>query len=272
MAIITVSRQIASLGDEVAALTARKLGYKFICRKDIEEKILKYGFPPEELKKFDGRKPGFFASLSRNMDQYMDFLRTAIYEFALDGNCVIVGRGASYILKDLPNLLSVRFMCDTESRIQRVMSEYVLDEKSAVKLIKDNDAHQAGYYKSFFEADLKKAQPFHMVLNSDLLDIETASEILSNAVSQFYAPEKESAAKEKLDEILIAQRIVNMILLDYEVPIHFLRADIKGKKIVLNGIADSSATVERALTICHLEAPDYEVTSSIKVVQDSRGR
>ncbi len=272
MAIITISRQIASLGDEVATVAARNLGYRYICRKDIEEKILRYGFPPLELKKFDGRKPGFFASLSRNMDQYMDFLRTAVYELAMDGNCIIVGRGASYILNNLPNQLSVRFMCDPENRIQRVMNDFVLDEKSAIRLIKDNDNIQAGYYKSFFEADLKKAQPFHLVVNSGLLDVETAAAILESAVKQFDTPEKNETAKIKLDEVLIAQRIVNMILLDYEVPIHFLRADISHKKIVLNGIADSSATVERALTICHLEVPDYEVVSNVKVVQDSRGR
>ena len=36
MAVVTISRQIASLGDEVSALVAKKLDYKFVGRKDVE--------------------------------------------------------------------------------------------------------------------------------------------------------------------------------------------------------------------------------------------
>ena len=36
MAIITISRQVAALGDEVAAAVARKIGYKFITKKELE--------------------------------------------------------------------------------------------------------------------------------------------------------------------------------------------------------------------------------------------
>ena len=51
MAIITISRQVAALGDEVAAALAKKLGYKFIDRKYIENRIVELGFPEEKMKK-----------------------------------------------------------------------------------------------------------------------------------------------------------------------------------------------------------------------------
>ena len=35
MAIIAISRQVAALGDEIAAAVAKKLGYTFITRKQI---------------------------------------------------------------------------------------------------------------------------------------------------------------------------------------------------------------------------------------------
>ena len=40
MAVITISRQVAALGDEISALLAEKLGYKFIGRKVIEQKLI----------------------------------------------------------------------------------------------------------------------------------------------------------------------------------------------------------------------------------------
>ena len=45
MAVITVSRQVAAHGDEVAAELAKLLNYKFVTRKDIENRIVELGFP-----------------------------------------------------------------------------------------------------------------------------------------------------------------------------------------------------------------------------------
>ncbi|MBR4011919.1 MAG: cytidylate kinase family protein, partial [Spirochaetaceae bacterium] len=57
MAIITISRQVAALGDEVAQALADKIGYRFIDRKYIENRIVELGFPEEKMKKYDERKP-----------------------------------------------------------------------------------------------------------------------------------------------------------------------------------------------------------------------
>ena len=59
MAIIAISRQVAALGDEIAAAVAKKLGYTFITRKQIEDRIVELGFPKEKPQKYDEIKPGF---------------------------------------------------------------------------------------------------------------------------------------------------------------------------------------------------------------------
>ena len=75
MAIITISRQVAALGDEIAEATAKKLHYSFINRKEIERRIIALGFDKETLKKYDERKPGFFASLAKERDEYLHYLQ-----------------------------------------------------------------------------------------------------------------------------------------------------------------------------------------------------
>ena len=49
MAVITISRQVAALGDEVAAALAERLGYKFINRKIVEKKLIDLGFSEAKL-------------------------------------------------------------------------------------------------------------------------------------------------------------------------------------------------------------------------------
>ena len=52
MAIIAISRQVAALGDEIAAEVAKRLGYSFVGRQAIEKKIIELGFSAEKLKKY----------------------------------------------------------------------------------------------------------------------------------------------------------------------------------------------------------------------------
>jgi len=93
MAVIAISRQVAALGDEVASAVAEKIGYKFINRQEIEKRIVELGFPAEKLKKYDERKPGFFASLVKDRDEYLHYLQTAVLEAADEGDCILIGRG-----------------------------------------------------------------------------------------------------------------------------------------------------------------------------------
>ena len=82
MAIIAISRQVAALGDEISASLAQKTGYRFINRQEIEKRIVDLGFPEDKLKKYDEKKPGFFASLVKDRDEYLNYLQTAVLEAA----------------------------------------------------------------------------------------------------------------------------------------------------------------------------------------------
>lgn len=268
MAILTVSRQVASLGDEICAALANKIGYRFICRRDIEKRIVELGFPAEKIAKYDERKPGFFASLAKDRDEYLDCLQTAILEAASDNNCILIGRGASIILKSLPNHISCRFISEDSIRIKRLMAEKNWDEKAALKRVAESDANRAGFYKSFFNFDIKDYSQFHLVLNSGLLDIDAITEIIAQGLSRLITEEKEYVGMKLLDELLICQRIVNMLVFDYRLNINFLRTSIDGDRIMLHGVAESAAVVERALIIASCELPQYKIESAINVVQD----
>ena len=66
MAIITISRQVATLGDEIAAAAAKELGYSFITRKKIEKRIVELGFDVKSLSEILGH-----ASVNITMNRYV---------------------------------------------------------------------------------------------------------------------------------------------------------------------------------------------------------
>lgn len=268
MAVIAISRQVASLGDEISSEVAKKLGYKFVTRQELEKRIVDLGFPADKLKKYDEKKPGFFASLVKDRDEYLNYLQTAVLEAAAEDDCILVGRGSYLILENLPNLVSLRFVAKDSIRMDRLMKEHDWNEKQALQRINESDTNRKGFHKSFFNAEIEDPQHYLLVMNTGMFDVESATNAIVALTKSVITPEKEEAGKAKLDEYIKCQHLVNKLIFEYKLNIEFLRAVINDKTLTLQGVADSSVLVERALKISAVELPEYNITSSISVVQD----
>lgn len=268
MAVITISRQVAALGDEIASALAEKMNYKFINRKMVEERLINLGFPAEKLKKYDERKPGFFALLAKDRDEYFDYLQTVMYEAASEGDCVLIGRGSFIILEELPNRLSVRLVASTQTRVERLMKEFSWSEKQAEQRIAESDANRLGFHKSFFNLVNEDPSHFHLTLNTALVDINNSVECIAQMAKNVVTSEKEAQGKEKIADLLAAQKLVNKLLFEYKLPINFLHAVINGDVVSLQGVADSVAIAERAVCIASELMSDKKVESCISIVQD----
>lgn len=268
MAIITISRQVAALGDEIATAVAQRMNYAFIGRQAIEQRIIELGFPSEKLKKYDERKPGFFASLAKDRDEYLDYLQTAVLEAAGLQNCILIGRGSFAILEELPNLVSLRFVAKDDIRRQRLMKEFSWDEKQATQRITESDANRLGFHKSFFNLNHEDPSHYHLVMNTGLLDVDSASEIIVTFCKQMVSSEKEAVGRKKLDELIKAQHLVNTLVFEHKINVNFLKAVIYDNKVILQGVADSVAVAEKAVGISSSIMEGYTVESAISVVQD----
>ncbi len=108
MAIITISRQIGSLGDEIAKALTDRLGYKRIEKSQIGAILSEHGFSASDVDEYDETNPTLLQHLSERTKLFEHLIRAAIYELAAIDNVVIVGRGAQLILRDIPGTLHVR--------------------------------------------------------------------------------------------------------------------------------------------------------------------
>ena len=268
MAIITISRQVAALGDEIASALAKKMGYNFIDRKQIEKRIVELGFPKEKLDKYDERKPGFFASLVKDRDEYLNYLQYAVLEAASGGNCILIGRGSFVILEDLPNLVSLRFVANDNVRLDRLKKEFSWSDRQAQARIVESDNNRKGFHKSFFNADHEDPTHYLLTLNTGRLCLEDSVKIIDTVVKGYINSEKESQGKEKIEQLLKGQMLVNQLLFTYKMNINFLRALVDGNVVILQGVADSQGIVERAVQAAANILPSCEIRSAITIARD----
>lgn len=268
MAIISISREVAAHGDEVATKLAELTGYTFITRKEIERRIIDLGFPESKMPKYDERKPGFFASLAKDRDEYLNYVEYAILEAASKKNVIIIGRGAFAVLQNIPNNISIRLIADEKTRIQRLKDEFQWNDKQAIARIQESDANRIGFHNSFYNVDVTDSTLFHMVINTGLLEVEKSAEIIAELIGKLVTPEDEKKGEEVVSQKLLAQSVVNKLIFEYHYNIEFMHATITDKTFILHGVADSMAVVDNALRSIKKELPDYEVTSAVSIVHE----
>ncbi|TYT78142.1 cytidylate kinase family protein [Treponema phagedenis] len=268
MAIITISRQIASYGDETAAELAKLLGYEFVDRKSLEADLIKLGVPESSLQKYDEKKPTFWASLLRDRDEYFDYLREAVYEHAQKGNTIFIGRGGFALLRGIPGCYSVRLVAPEHTRVERLMNEFNWPEKKAKELMIESDTNREGFHKCFFNVVHDDPAVHHIVINTDFVDHKTAANIIKYACSQTVSAKEEEKGVEHIADLLHGQKIINHIAFDLKLPIYFLDAEVSETEIVLHGVADSASLIEQALVVANDMAKGKPVRSSISMVNE----
>jgi cytidylate kinase len=268
MAIITISRQLAGLGDETAQELAKLLDYRFVDKHSLEEKIKSYGVAGAKFDKYDERKPTLLASLSQDRDDYLHYLKTAMLCEAGEGSSVFIGRGANAIFRDVPGVLSVYLVTPYEIRLERVKSYFHCDDKRARQIINQSDNDRLGFHRYFFDMDWKDPSNYHITLNTGSFHPGTIARSIKYLRDTLFTPDIEAQHEARLKELILAQRVVHRIFYEKGIPIHFLEAAVTGNIVNLYGVVNSRTLVEAAVSAATEISEGFDVRSGIQIVQE----
>ena len=117
-----------------------------------------------------------------------------IRKIADKGPCVIVGRCADYILRELPNCVNVYIYSDMEDRVARATTYYNLSADRAKEQIQKTDKKRATYYNFYTNLKWGRAENYDLSLNSAKIGIDGCVDVICRFVNCAEAVE---AAKEQ---------------------------------------------------------------------------
>jgi len=253
MAIITISRELATLGDETARELAKSLGYHLVDKNTLAERIKSYGVEDSKLKKYDERKPSFFASLSHDRDDYLHYLKTAILTEAEHGNCIFIGRGASAIFNNMPAHISLFLAAPLEIRVERVKNYFHCDGHRARQIIERSDQDRIGFHRYFFDIEWRNPENYHISLNTGITPPAACAEIVMLFKNRIFTPEAEEQNKTRLKELILEQRIKHNIMYEQGITVHFLEVSAAaggsgagGTVVTLYGVVNSQGLYDSA--------------------------
>ena len=174
--VITISREYGSGGRFIGRQLAKRLGINFYDNELLAQASEQSGMSKAVFENYDERKDGFFSGIvptSYGFDMSMGqkvFLAQfdAIRAIAQRESCVIIGRCADYVLRDMPNVVSVFIHASMEKKIERAVKYYGVNQNKAKDTIIKMDKKRRNYYNFYSDRDWGKANTYDLCLTSDI--------------------------------------------------------------------------------------------------------
>ncbi len=194
--VVTIGREFGSGGHEIGNLLATRLDIPLYDNNLVRMVADRLDIREETAQAVDETTLNSFLtgfvlspieySKAMNNEEYTKPLSEQVYELQSEiirklagrGSCVVVGRCADFVLKDVADCLNVFICADIDDRVKRIAKRYDMSEKKAADKIKKIDRERRYYYESrtgLYWGDIDSHQ---MLLNASRLGIEGTVDIL----------------------------------------------------------------------------------------------
>ena len=198
--LITISREYAAGGSEVAARVARALGWRVVDNELVERVAARAGLTPEDVAQREERVPTFIERLARTLVAATpellvppeaggtasslpekDLVRVTelvVEEVAAEGKVVLVGRAAPAVLAGQREAIHVKVVAPREWRIRAAAERLGVAAADAATVTDDTDKMRARYHRQYYQRDWNDPVNYHMLLNSAALGLDGATAVI----------------------------------------------------------------------------------------------
>lgn len=199
--VITIARQYGSGGHEVGERIAQELNIPFYDKSLIAMAAKKSGFSEEVFADVDEKATssllysmvmGSYAYGGRIAgvnempinDKLFIIQADIIKKAAADGPCIIIGRCADYILRDLDYCLNVFVHADKEKRIERIVGKSLCEAKKAPDFITKKDKQRANYYNFYSNNKWDDVSNYDLTVDTGKFGIDNTVSLIIEAAKR----------------------------------------------------------------------------------------
>ncbi|MBU3217887.1 cytidylate kinase-like family protein [Clostridium estertheticum] len=191
--IITIDRQSGSGGKEIGERLNEKLKFSYYDDEIVREAAKDLQTSVEEIEPYDEKQDGIWKNILSysehgNLSSFSDVEiitddkahkaeSNIIIKIANEKPAVIIGRAASYILRNHPRHVSIFLHADVDYRKKRTRESNNISGDEAEHLNEKIDKQRLKYYKVFTGTDMYNACGYDLSIDTSKLGIEK-SEIL----------------------------------------------------------------------------------------------
>jgi cytidylate kinase len=174
---VTVSLQLGSGGVDLAAAVAARLGWQLFNKEFLHAIASRMHVRERVLSRLDGHAIGalqdyldhLFVPGHPGRPAYLREMLAVLWSIAREGQAVIVGRGANWLL-DPGDGLRVRVIAPASMRVEWLLRAETLTPAEAQRRIKEDDADRAAFVRQTFNKDIDDALGYDVIINRGTLE------------------------------------------------------------------------------------------------------
>ena len=251
MAVIAMTREIGTLGKDVAAGLAKRLGLDVIHHELVEHDIAESsGLPQNEVHRFLEGEASLLERWRTDRRRMRCCTAQEIFELAAKGNVLIRGWGSVYLLRSVPHVLSVRVCAPMQFREALLMQRLGLKDRAAARReIDRDDAAHNGAMRRMFGIDWTDPAHYTIVLNTARLPVQECVDCIARLVQSPPFAETTESKAELMDQ-LISARVCSTLEL------HFgsdegalIQSEVKAAQVMLTGPMVDARYIEEAVRL-----------------------
>jgi len=266
MTVIAMTREIGSLGTEVAARVAKRLGLEVVRSEVAANNVARrLGVAESAVSRYLDGSASLLERWQIDRRKLFHYASEEILSLAQRGNVLIKGWGAATMLRDVPQVINVRVCAPMEFRVRVMMERQGRNDAATVQEeIERFDAARARTLRAYFNVEQEDARLYHIVLNTERLSVDACvAAVCKLAESPQFRDtfESRSALANKLLEAKISSALVDHISVAMA-PLG-LSVSIANGKITLTGTTSSGSLRKRAEEIAHASAGMLQIDNRI---------
>jgi cytidylate kinase len=207
MPIIAITREMGSLGKDVARGLGEELGLPVIYHEVIDHLADRMRVRKSHVIRLLDGSAGLLERLTADKTSLSIFTADEIYAIAARGGAIIRGWGATHLLREVPHVVCVRVCAPFELRRQRMMERLnCSDQEHVGEEIRINDEAHTAIMRRHFGVQWTESEHYDLVMNTKRVSVEECvAEVLSLASgAQFVETE---ASRQKLDDLALAAHV-----------------------------------------------------------------
>ncbi len=182
MALVAMTREMGSLGKDVAAAVADRLGKQVIHHEIIDNLASKMRLRKSHVIRFLEGKAGIWERLTTDKTSLSIYTADETFALAESGNVAVIrGWGATHLLRPVTHVISVRVCAPFEVRVERMMERLNTDDRDFVmNEIKLSEEAHGAITRRHFGISWQHSDRYDLVLNTERLTVEEcADEVVS---------------------------------------------------------------------------------------------
>ena len=273
MPLIAMTREMGSLGKDVATGVAARLNKRVVYHEIIEPLANKMRLRKSHVERFLDGKSGIWERLTTDKTSLSIFTADETFRFLRDGSTgVIRGWGAVHLLRNIPHVIRVRVCAPLETRVTRMMERLGSDDRANIEneIQMSEEAHTA-ITKRHFGVNWRDPELYDLVLSTERLSVDECVEEVETMMKKKCFQETPESMR-MVDNLALEWAVRSALRRDERTAESAFTVEASDGVAKLLGVVDTQAEAAAAADVARAVEGVKQVDNQLKAASSSGSR